>query len=324
VSARAADFAGLYEAAVAPSTDKARDSAFIEAFRLVAVKVSGTRSAADKFPTDVPNLRNNVQLRAVRPDGAVTIRFDDAWVDKTLTSAGLPLWGRERPAVLVWLWVPDTTGRFAWIAADQVLPERDVVERVAQARGLPIVWPTMDAADLATASNLATTGRGSIEALLASGERYRADGVFLGVGSRDAIGGISIRWSFALQGANDGPVVETQGSVEEGLEQVADRCAKLFAVAAGAKTDVSVSIAGIRNIDAYAGAMSYLQSLTVVLGVTVEQMGADTMRLRVTVRGDANTLRRAMELKRRAAALVVDTAATNAPGDESLKFRYLP
>jgi hypothetical protein len=84
-----------------------------------------------------------------------------------------------------------------------------------------------------------------------------------------------------------------------------------------------VSIGGIHNLDAYASAMSYLQGLTVVLNVAVEQMGADAMRLRVAVRGDANTLRRAVELKRRVAALVVDSSPQSVPGEESLRLRYL-
>lgn len=320
--ALAADVAALYEAAVSPSTDRARDSAFIEAFRMVAVKVSGVRSAADKFPGDIPNIRNNVQLRAVRPDGAVTIRFDDAWVDRTLTSAGLPLWGRERPAVLVWLLVPDAAGRPVWMSGDRTSPERDSIERIAQARGLPLVWPAMDVADTATANNLTTTARGSSQALLASGERYRADAVLLGVGSRDASGAVTVRWSFALQGANDGPLGETQASVEEGVEQAADRCAQIFAVVANSRSDVSVVVSGVQTLDAYASTMTYLQGLTVVLGVSVEQLGADSLRLKVAVRGDASTLRRAVDLKRRAAALGPDANA-GPPGDTAVRFRYL-
>ncbi len=332
VAVHAADVAGLYEAAVDTSTDKARDSAFVEAFRMVSVKVSGIRSAADKFSSDIPNIRNNVQLRAVRPDGAVTIRFDSAWVDHMLTAANLPIWGRERPTVLIWLSVPDASGKPVWVTSEQsgpVAPERDAIERVAAARGLPIIWPAMDAADLATVGTLVGAARGSSQALSASGERYRADAVLLGVGNRDAAGGVTVRWSFALPGDDEGPLGETQTSVDEGVQQAADRCARLFAVAAGAHSDVSVSISGIHTFDAYAGAMSYLQGLTVVLGISVDQLSADTLRLRVAVRGDAGTLRHAAELKRRGAALVVDStvalgsAVGAASGDNSLKFRSL-
>ncbi len=320
-AAGAADVANLYEAAVSPSTDRTRDSAFVEAFRMVAVKVSGKRSAAERFSADIPNVRNNVQLRRVLPDGSVTIRFEEAWVDRTLTAAGLPLWGRERPAVLIWLLTPDATGKPVWMAADRTSAERDAIERIAQARGLPIVWPAMDVADTTTATNL-MTAHDSTQALLASGERYRADAVLVGIGARDAAGALSVRWSFALQGANEGPVGEAQGSVEDGIEQTADRCAQFFAVASNARSDIMVSVSGVQNLEAYAGAMSYLQGLTVVQGVAVEQMSADTMKLRVAVRGDINTLRRAVELKRRMAALVID-ASSAATGDGSLNFRYL-
>ena len=325
VVAHSADVAGLYETIVSPSADKNRDSAFVEALRMVAVKATGQRDAGTKISSNVPNLRTYVQrFEPVRGDGSVLIQFDSAAVDRLLTTLGLPLWGRERPSILVWLAIPDATGKPVWVGADQISPERDIVEHSAQSRGLPIVWPTMDAADQDTAASL-MTAHSSSQALLASADRYRADAVLFGIANRDATGAFTVQWSFAIgnSGATDAPVAQSQASLDEGIQIAADRCAQLFAVSSAARSDVRVQIAGVRDLDAYASAMNYLQALTVVLGISVDQVSGDTLRLRVAVRGDASTLRHAVELKRRAAAIGVDSAAASTPNDDSLKLRYV-
>jgi len=323
--AHAADSSGLYATIVSPTMGKT-DSAFVEALRLVAVKATGMRDAGARITATIPNLRTYVQrFEPVRGDGSVLIEFDPAAVDRLLTTLGLPLWARERPGVLVWLSVPDANGRPSWIAADQQSVERDLVERAAQARGLPLIWPAMDGADLATAASL-LTARSSRQALLASADRYRADAVLFGVATRDAAGGSSVQWSFAIGDANvasDEPIGAMQTSLEEGIQVAADRCASLFAVSSNARSDIPVQIVGIHNLDAYAGALNYLQGLTIVLNVAVEQLSGDALHLRVAVRGNSATLRHAVELKRRLAALVVDTASVAAPGDDSLRLRYL-
>ncbi|HYM36173.1 MAG TPA: DUF2066 domain-containing protein [Steroidobacteraceae bacterium] len=317
----AADVSDLYQTVVPPSNT--RDSAFPEALRMVAVKVSGSRDAAAKFTAPMPDLRRYVQkIQTVGNDGSVLVGFDPAAIDSLLTKAALPLWGRERPAVLVWLSMPDASGKPNWVSSDQSSPDRDTVDRVAQTRGLPVLWPSMDAADLTTVANL-VTARGSSAELLASAERYRADAVLLGTATRDATGSVTVQWSFAIGGgAKEEAIVMTQTSLEEGVQLAADRCAGLFAVPSNVLTDVLVQIVGIHNLDAYAGAINYLQGFTVVTNVAVEQINGDVMRVRVAVRGNNATLRHAIELKRRVAALVVDSTAS-ATDDNLLRLRYL-
>src|SRR5689334_13702940 len=89
-AAQAADVAGLYETIVPPSTDKNRESAFVEALRAVAVKASGARDAGAKISGTIPNLRTYVQrFEAVRGDGSVLIGFDPFATDRLLTTIGL-------------------------------------------------------------------------------------------------------------------------------------------------------------------------------------------------------------------------------------------
>jgi hypothetical protein len=290
--------------------DRSRDSAFSEALRQIAVRVSGDRSAAARITAANPEARRYVQRFSFKPDGTVAVGYDSATVEKLLTTANLPIWGRERPATLVWLNVPDATGRSNWVGAGSTGTERDAIEKAAQARGLPLLWPAMDAQDISAVTSLMTAR--DAEQLLASGARYRADAVLLGMATRDASGTLTVRWSFAF----DGEQAESQGALEDGVHLAADRCAKVLAVPPGVRNDVRVRVAGIAHLEAYARTLNYLEGLTVVRAVSVEQLQADVLDLRVSVRGDAPVLRKTIALDRRFA---VDRDSV----DGALGFRFV-
>ncbi len=322
--ARAANVAGLYEVVVLP-TEKPGDSSFAEAMRQVAVRVSGSRDAAARVMNGKPDAHRYIQGINLHPpgypDGSVGVSFGSASFDKMLTGLDLPIWGRERPLIALWLAIPDTAGRLVWQNASDRSPEREAIQRVALARGLPVVWPSMDAIDLDAAATLNSGARSYVQ-LLASGERFRADAVLLGVGSRDAGGGVSVRWSFAF---ND-EVTDLQGSLDAGIHHAADRCARILAIAPGARAVVAVQVGGIRDLDAYARVLNYLEGVTSVVagGVAVEQLRGDELDLRLTVRGDANALRRTIGLSKRLIEVKSEVKSTDPATTDQLVFRLAP
>jgi hypothetical protein len=294
----AANVDGLYDVVVLP-TQKAGDSSFAEAMRQVAVRVSGSRDAATRVMAGKPDaLRFTQKINlhpAGYPDGSVQVEFGSTLFDRMLTNAGLPIWGRERPTVVVWLAMPDAGGRTSWLSATDSSQDREAVRRVALARGIPLTWPIMDSGDLATAAAF-TAGSRSYSQLMASGERYRADAVLVGIGSRDATGSVVVRWSFAF---ND-EVTDFSGGLDDGLHHAADRCARVFAIAPGARAVVALQVIGIRDFDSYARALKYLEGITLVTagGVAVDQVGGEELGVRLTVRGDATALRRTIGLSK--------------------------
>ena len=287
----AAVVAGLYETVVTPG-DKPRDSAFAEAMRQVAVRVSGSREAAERIMATrpAPDPRRYVQQFSFKGDGTAQVSFDSSTFDRLLTTAGLPIWARERPAVLVWLSIQDSAGRTGWQGATDRSPERESIEAVAKARGIPLVWPSLDATDLGIGTGLAGGSR-SHDQLMSSAERYRADAVLVGT----TISGGSIRWSFAF----NGEVIDLTSTLEDGMHLAADTCGKLLAVGADVRGAVALKISGIRDLDAYARTLNYLEGLTLVRAVTVQQLQGDQLDLVLSVRGDASALRRTIGLSKR-------------------------
>ena len=131
----ATEVAGLYAAAVPVTgqTKQERRSAIRQAFAAVLVKVAGSHQAAAqprlqqalRHPLSyVQQFRYRAASTAIgnTVEGAVAtqelwVRFDARAVNQLFYDGGVPVWGRARPATLVWLAVEDG-GRRELLGAD--------------------------------------------------------------------------------------------------------------------------------------------------------------------------------------------------------------
>jgi uncharacterized protein len=228
------------------------------------------------------------------------VGFDSVSVDKLLQDAGLPIWGRERPATLVLLNVVEPDGYAHWISGDQPNVQKEMVGKAARQRGLPLKWPAVNPTgfDEATA--------------LQEAERYGANAALIG----RAQGGV-VRWTLVSSEGSS----QASGGLEDGIHLAADTFARVFAASGSSLGNVVVEISGIRDLDAYASTLNYLESMTLVRAVALEQVSGDTMRFKLAVRGDATTLRRAIALDSK---LVSQDDLSAAPAADRLSFRYRP
>ena len=123
-SAGAVTVPNLYE--TAQPVDGSRDAAFVEALRTVLVRVSGQRDAALRVG-EISDPRKYVQRFGFTAGNVLEVGFDAASVDQLLSNAGLPIWGRERPATVVMFGVEEG-GAWRWLAADTPAREREAIE----------------------------------------------------------------------------------------------------------------------------------------------------------------------------------------------------
>ncbi|HEY5808206.1 MAG TPA: DUF2066 domain-containing protein [Povalibacter sp.] len=305
----------LYEVSM-PVTSN-RDAAFVDALRVVAVRVSGRRDAAARLGGTPGNPRQYVQRFSFTPDNVLLVAFDSVSVDKLLIDAGLPIWARERPATLVLLNVTAANGSNYWIDSAGMSAEREMVTRAAKQRGLPIIWPdmsTIDRTQLHTGDDAATADPG---ALMQAASRYNANAALLGNARSDGAGGLAVRWQLASDSEN----VSASGSLEDGVHMAADAFARVYSASGASLDSVAVEVSGINTLGAYADTLNYLEAMTLVRAVAVEQVSGDTMKFKLAVRGDAATLRRALALDGKLVA--VSQADASQPVDR-LQFRYQP
>jgi uncharacterized protein len=310
-SLRAATVVDLYEAA--QPVEGSRDAAFVEALKTVIVRVSGQRDAAARVGAAINHPQRYVQHYGFTADGVLQVGFDSVSVDRLLAESGLPIWGRERPATLVMVNVTDPYGTPRWLTGEGPAPEQEAIAKAARARGLPLKWPVMDSQERMEAGDAQNAAAG----LLQTAARYGANAALVG----HARGG-AIYWTLV---SSDG-VAQATGGLEEGVHLAADNFARVFAASGASLGSVLVEVSGITNLDAYAATLNYLEGMTLVRAVALEQVSHDTMRFRLAVRGDAMTLRRAIALDSRLVpvpAAGTDAAVTPGAG-ERLAFRYQP
>lgn len=302
----------LYEIAT-PVTSN-RDAAFVDALKAVVVRVSGRRDAAVRLGSALNNPRQYVQRFGVTADNTLQVGFDSVSVDRLLSDAGLPIWGRERPATLMLLNIEAPDGASYWVDSSSNAAERESISRVAKQRGLPIVWPDLSAQDRNQLSAVADESA----ALLQTAARYNANAALLGRARSDGAGGLLVRWTLA----SDEGAAQASGSVEGGVHLAADTFARVYSASGSSLDSVAVEISGIGNLDSYASTLNYLEGMTLVRGVALEQVTGDTMRFRLAVRGDAATLRRALALDGKLVPLA--QSADDQVAASRLQFRYQP
>ena len=128
--ATAARVSDLYTASGVLPADSASPltDAFNEALGRVLVKVTGRRdaSAPDYLVTLFPDPAQVVQQYRREDQETIWARFDRDAIKRVLDGAGQPVWGADRPVVLIWLALDAGRGR------------RSILSAESAADGLPI------------------------------------------------------------------------------------------------------------------------------------------------------------------------------------------
>jgi hypothetical protein len=203
----------------------------------------------------------------------------------------------------------------SWLDASSAAREREILSTVAAQRGLPLVWPQANSQDGLQPG--ISDGSGPA-ALLQVAAGYGANAVLLGRARGDGMGGYSVQWTLVSE---DGGT-ETRGSLEDGIHFAADTFASIYAASGSSLDSVALDVSGIGNLNAYATTLNYLENMTVVRSVAVEQVAGDTIHFRLAVRGDATQLKRALALDNKLVPSMSSTSSDLAA--QRLQFRYQP
>jgi hypothetical protein len=124
-------------------------------------------------------------------------------------------------------------------------------------------------------------------------------------------------WTFS----HAGQTVKGRGSVTDGINLAADTLAARYAPPStrGVST-VSLSVAGIDDLGAYAGLLAYLKDLSIVRDASVDGLAGDVLRIDLSMRGDRQLLERLGAMDGRLTPGSEDPAGSGPRAD----FVYLP
>lgn len=311
VQAREVD--GLYQAEV-PVKGQSREerlAVYGDLLSQVVIKLTGDRSApqSPRLAKAMAAPQNLVQqylyqeldspsLREQGYSHRLVVIFDERALDQLLVAAALPLWGRTRPDLLVWLAVEDGVSRTLAAAGDGGEPAAALLAN-ANRRALPLLLPSLDGEELKRIGFADVWGN-LRQTVMDASRRYGANAVLVGRVNRQ--GGIwQGRWSL-YQGEDAqhwaGSSADLDGAVASGIDGVADRFARRYAqvMTAGTANRTEVLVTGVNSVSDYARAQQYLLSLDLITRVQVTRVDGDEVLFTLDVRGDAGGIGRAIAL----------------------------
>jgi|TARA_Y100000310_G_scaffold231230_1_gene233750 hypothetical protein len=247
------------------------------------------------------------------------LHFEPSSVAKLLRSAGYPVWGNNRPSVLIWLVVQTESGRTILNEADSSEVAAALLEE-ARRRGLPLMFPLLDLEDEANISVTVVWGQfhNQIEA---ASRRYRADSVLSGRIYQGQDGEWLGRWSWRIEDqwvSFDSLQIHLSDLVGEAIDRLADKLAARYAIASS-RGSVWVRVEAVEDLDDYVQLSKYLGDLTSVLDVYVEEVSGTEILYRLSTEGRVEQLVELIELDQKLFLL----ASGDGTDSRLLHFRWL-
>ncbi|WP_422776226.1 DUF2066 domain-containing protein [Pseudomonas mediterranea] len=284
---------GLYQVLepVSSQTPEERNQATLRALDTLVLRLTGDAKAAQS--PGLAAIRKDPQQIILQygydagPPESLKVDFDPASTDRALRSAGLSLWGVNRPSILGW-WLNDSAEGSSLVGDGQA--SATPLRRAAQHRGLALHLPLADLSEqiVATAPNL----EGSNPAPLHdASERYAADAL-LAVHAKEEGGQWHGTWRLWLGDQREQGTV--QGADQAALADavmlaVSQRLAPRFVAKPGVATEQSLEVQGV-NLERYAA----LGRLLEPFGGQVQRVEGDRIVYRVN--GSAEQLKAQLAL----------------------------
>ena len=312
---------GLYEAEtiVSSQSSEGRPAAIRACLGMVLVKLTGARDVsaetalepileqAERFVRQYRYQELRAELPALSgPDPApkwrLAVKFDEENLNGSLRAAGIPVWDKERPSILVWLALERSNHRlFAEFGTEPELLA--LVREVAQRRGVSILFPLYDLHDQVNIRP-GDVWLGFQEQVMAASARYRADVVLTASVSSPVPGIWEGRWrSYGKDGLKYEWTTETdllELALEEGFNGFVDALAYQFA-RSGSYTqlgDIEITVGAIDSVAQYARLLNYLDSLSSVSRIHVKEVRAGEVTLALAAHGGEQAVVQTINLGR--------------------------
>lgn len=242
----------------------------------------------------------------IAPKFKLWMQFDGAKVKELLRDNGLPIWGYQRPNVLVWLAVKDGRNRYLLKKSD-VSQIKDAVTNEAKQRGLPVIWPEYDMQDKKVVKFIDVWGE-FWEPIKQASKRYPVDAIILGRMTWSK-GNWTVNWSLLMEDQTESwklSALDLDVLMSSGVGVATDHISSRFAVFADSANDgeLLLRVSDLNSVSRYAKASHYLSSLAPVKNVYATEVGQSQVDFHIELSGDESDLKRIIALGK---ILVPDT-----------------
>jgi uncharacterized protein len=303
---------GLYQASalVSDESESKRKPAIKQALIQVLIKLTGDRNIAKSSGINtlierperfVQQFRYQQVKNEDEPQIQATelwVQFDETALNDVLRSYALNIWGKERPSILVWL-AHEGDGARRLVSFEESPEYLTMLDQRAAARGVSLLFPLLDLEDSSRIS-VSDIWAGFKEPVLDASSRYQSDVVLTGKLMQILPTLWESQWSVYIDGQEKRWT--TQGELpdivlEEGVDELVDRLASQYASIGSTRAEViELLVSDINDLDEYARALAYLQSLQSVRTVQVKRVSVDEVMFEVISHGGSTAINQTIEL----------------------------
>lgn len=362
---KAVEVKGLYQASIAINSQNSRDRAYAlkKALAAVMLKVGGGKSILDNkiIKQSLKNYRlylsqyryQHKTMQAANQQSNkqqlfLLARFNEDKINQLFQEANLPLWGRLRPQVLLWLIDEQgLTRRILSSSSASNLPF--MVNEFSKQRGLPIMMPLMDLIDANQIKLSDVWGRFQ-QPIKEASSRYLAEAIvvmrisnvslvslehnieediesdietnecgLLCVQSQSKKQNYVLDWSLLDWSFIKGQQKFSQqyiGNVpqellQQGLADITELIYQRYALSTTSQHDVVIEVANVDSLATYVEVFDFLNNLSSVKTVTLLSAKAEARRFNLQLLGSADVLLASLKLNKKLTLFIDPLAQFN-------------
>lgn len=320
----AAHTTALYQGTlpVASQSPELRSQVAADALAQVLVKVSGNTQVLAN-PEIKANLKTANSLieefsytatpKQPKPY-LLHLDFDADGINKILRDAGAPIWGQNRPLLLVWLDYEIPNHPAEIIGANSNSTIAMLLQENAARRGLPLIFPAMDITDMGQAgvNDVVTM---NVPKLTNATKRYASDAILVGR-ILQTVDGYSSQWKLVMGNDQWGWNV-TSKSLPDMLAAITDRIADTLSgryatvITNAVQATLTVKITNMTQPDDFSDVINYIKHLTPVANVLLVEVQGSDLILRINLRGTRESFTQALSVGQKLTAVPLPAASDN-------------
>lgn len=240
------------------------------------------------------------------PAKNLRLHFDPSAIARLLRDANLPVWGSNRPGVLLWIAVNEGQNRRILSDADESELVDSLVDQARQ-RGVPLLFPILDLEDASKISAAEVWGS-FLERIEQASLRYRPDAVLTARVQQEFGGRFTLRWAYLVNDqwvSLENASVSSNELVRTMVNELSDELAVRFALGSS-KASVNLIVEGVVTVGDYAAVSQYLEQLTPVLNSSIVSLQGDVAEFKLQTEGQYEQLVEIIELDERLQLLSQD------------------
>jgi len=224
----------------------------------------------------------------------IEVQFSVPLIRQLLAAENIPVWGSNRPSVLVWMALQDTTGQRKLLDRETGPEIIGIIRDFAEERGLPVIFPVLDLEDRRNLSADSIWAQDQL-AIEAASDRYDPDSILAGRLLFTATGELVGLWQFLFMDEEhifDGYDSSLDSYLEKPLARVAAELAGYFALTPYGQGEQSIRLRvdGIGSFSDYSALFDYVRAIGLVESAKLTTADGERIELLLDCRGGAEQL----------------------------------